>query len=338
MDNSIQNAFLSKKQTSENIETFLYKYKNILSSDQYAKLCVLISDMVHNEYNVHNFNICIYQWKLLYCINPEDTLSEYNNKLIINNICDIINSAVTIRCKNELVNSIFNIAWYHIPYFQADAILILLWACSKLKFEKYNVPKTEYYIALKNGIVRNIHNFNDKQIITILSACAELEFIELGIDLNEVADYFVWLLFQNLEKYTVTEYSKIIYSIAKLKIYQSYCQPHIMYYTSKYLHNFNPHELANVIWSLAKLKIDITTIKNDIKNQVSKCKNQFKMNDFTNIIWSFSVLNIPIKNNGDIMNFIKNNVSKFNAFQLKYTKIACIKLKIDISDIHEFNT
>jgi hypothetical protein len=39
-----------------------------------------------------------------------------------------------------------------------------------------------------------------------------------------------------------------------------------MYYTNKYLHNFNPHELANVIWSLAKLKIDITTIKNDIKN------------------------------------------------------------------------
>ena len=326
------NVFISQRQSSDNIKSFLYTYKNDLTADQYVKLCLFISDMKNIEDN--NFNICVSEWKLLYIINPEDDISDEMKEVIMSNICDIIYSAIKIRCKNKLMNSIFNIAWEYIHEFNIDSLLLILNTCSKFKFDEYCVSKIEYYTRLKNVIFSHIHKFNNNQIISILESYAKLEFDRLEIDVSEIKDYIDFYD----QRYNGYDYSRLIHSVAKLNICDPSWRINIPYYVDKYINKFRSHELSNVIWGLAKLTIDISSeLKLKIKNKVGNKINEFVPKEISDIIWSFNVLKIPINPNGDLKEIIKKNACKFNSFQLRYSREACIGLGMNICDIPEFN-
>jgi hypothetical protein len=293
---------------------------------------MFISNMQHNE--DYNFSNCVSEWKLLYMINPEDDISDEMKEVIMSNICDIIDSAIKIRCKNKLVNSMFNIAWDYINEFNIDSLLLILNSCTKFKFDKYCVSKNEYYTRLKNVIFSHIREFDDRQIISIIESYANLDFDRLEIDVSEIKDY---INFYD-QRYNRYDYSRLIYSVVKLNICDSSWRIHIPYYVDKYINKFRSNELSKVIWGLAKLTLDISSeLKIKIKDSVGNNINEFVPKEISDVIWSFNVLKIPIHPNGDLKEIIKKNARKFNSFQLKHSKEACIGLGMNICDIPEFN-
>jgi hypothetical protein len=288
--------------------------------------------MQHNEDN--NFSICVSEWKLLYNINPEDDIPDDIKNVIMSNICDIIDSAIKIRCKNKLVNSILNVAWDYINEFNIDNLLLILNSCSKFRFDKYCVSKIEYYTRLKNVIFSHIREFDNSQIISILESYAKLEFDRLEIDVSEIKDYIDFYD----QRYNGYDYSRLIYSVAKLNICDPSWRVHIPYYVDKYINKFRSNELSRVIWGLAKLTFDLSSeLKMKIKNKVGNNINEFVPKEISDVIWSFNILKIPIQPNGDLKEIIKKNAPKFNSFQLRYSKEACIGLGMNICDIPEFN-